>query len=399
MTFRITRRELTQDIGRLIGLATIGGSPPGRRLFAQSPKPAQVQEPGTNGEPMIVYSREYLTLEMPMSRLTTWITPTESFFVRNNLLMPEFNSSDWSLAVTGEVQRPLSFTLREFRQLAGASVTNTMECAGNGRVNFRPRIAGVPWGRGGVGNAVFEGPRLAEVLRVAGLKPTARHVAFHGLDVVPEGNAAFIRSIPIEKALDPNTLLAMRMNGLPLTPEHGFPVRGIVPGWIGSASIKWLQEIRVLPKEFDGFYMSPGYRRTVTDETAGADDGRSDRTIAITSLQVKSVITQPSDGAVLASQTPLTIRGASWAGESAIAKVEISVNEGRVWHLANLGSDYAKYAWRLWDYEWRPMRPGPYTILSRATDAAGRSQPMEPRWNPAGYLWNGVDRVHVELRD
>jgi len=344
---------------------------------------------------MIVYSREYLTLEMPMSRLTSWVTPVESFFVRNNLLMPVVNLSDWRLTINGEVERPLSFTWNEFMQLATSRVTNTIECAGNGRANYRPTIGGVPWGRGGVGNGVFEGPRLADLLRMAELRPTARHVAFRGTDVVPPGSQEFIRSIPLSKALDPNTLLATKMNGLPLPAEHGFPVRSLVPGWIGSASIKWLDEIRVLPHEFDGFYMNPGYRMLVSQSSSAAH--RQIESVSITSLRVKSIIAEPSEGAVLAEGS-VTIRGASWAGESEIAKVEISVDEGRTWHLAELDKDRAKYAWRLWRYQWRPNHVGEYTILSRATDNTGLAQPVEPQWNPGGYLWNGVDRVQVRVR-
>jgi len=348
---------------------------------------------------MIGYSRQFLTLEMPMSRLTSWITPLDSFFVRNNLLMPTVDPSDWRLTVDGEVERPMTLTYPEFMQLGSVSVTNTIECAGNGRVNYRPPIGGVRWGRGGVGTAVFEGPALRDVLRHAVLKPTAKHVAFRGLDIVPQGASEFIRSIPIDKALDGNTLLATRMNGAPLTPEHGFPVRSLVPGWIGAASIKWLQEIRVLPHEFDGFYMNPGYRIPVAAGSSAAP--AQSQTISLTSLRVKSIIAQPAEGAVLdlPQQGSIAILGASWAGESEIARVDVSLDGGTTWHVSNLDPDHARYAWRLWRYEWRPRSPGPYTLLSRATDSHGRTQPMEPVWNAGGYLWNGVDRIHVQVRE
>jgi DMSO/TMAO reductase YedYZ molybdopterin-dependent catalytic subunit len=231
------------------------------------------------------------------------------------------------------------------------------------------------------------------------LKPTAKHVAFRGLDIVPRGASDFIRSIPLNKALDGSTLLATRMNGAPLTPEHGFPVRSLVPGWIGAASIKWLQEIRVLPHEFDGFYMNPGYRIPLAGSSGVAHN--QSETISLGPLRVKSIIAQPADGAVLdfPRQRSITIRGASWAGESEIARVDVSVDGGRSWRGATLDPDRAKYAWRLWRYEWNPNRPGPHTLVSRATDNQGRTQPMEPRWNPGGYLWNGVDRIHVRIRE
>jgi sulfite oxidase len=382
----------------LFGLAGLHQSALTRTLIPRIADVGQGELP-TDADEMIVYSRQFLTLEMPMSRLTSWITPVESFFVRNNLLMPSVDLSNWRLTVGGEVERPMTLTYSEFMQHASVRVTNTIECAGNGRVNYNPPIGGVRWGRGGVGTAVFEGPALRDVLQHAVLKRTAKHVAFRGLDVVPRGASDFIRSIPLQKALDGNTLLATRMNGAPLTPEHGFPVRSLVPGWIGSASIKWLQEIRVLPHEFDGVYMNPGYRIPIA---GGSSVGSHQaQTVSLTSLGVKSVIAQPADGAALTfpPQGSIAIRGAGWAGESEIARVDVSTDDGKTWRPATLEADHAKYAWRLWRYEWIPDRPGPYTLLSRATDHAGRVQPLQPGWNPGGYLWNGVDRIHVQIRE
>lgn len=395
----IPRRKFLGEAS-LLGIAALDQSVHLRNLLnttlPQENSAATAQSAG-----MTVYSTEYLTLEMPMSRLNSWITPVESFFVRNNLLQPQVDLSAWRLSVTGEVDRPVTFTLSEFMQLTPASVTNTIECAGNGRVNFRPSIGGVPWGRGGVGNAGFEGPRLADVLRLARPKPTARHVAFRGLDVVPAGASNFIRSIPIAKAMDPYTLLATKMNGAKLTPEHGFPVRALVPGWIGSTSIKWLREISVLPQEYAGFYMDPGYRIPVSGGATAGSSGQVSKTVSLTSLRVKSIIAQPSDGAVLSlsAGVPVSIRGASWAGESAIARVEVSIDGGETWSTAELGSDDAKYAWRLWRYDWKPAVPGSYAIVSRATDSAGQTQPVKTEWNPGGYLWNGVDTIRVQIRD
>jgi DMSO/TMAO reductase YedYZ molybdopterin-dependent catalytic subunit len=398
MNRSVSRRMALRTVAGLFGLAGLY-KPAFPLTLLRSIAENEQAESSIDADAMILYSKEYLTLEMPMSRLTSWITPVESFFVRNNLLMPDVDLSIWHLSVTGEVERPITFTYAEFMQLASASVTNTIECAGNGRVNFSPRIGGVPWGRGGVGNAVFEGPPLAQILRLARLKPTAKHVAFRGLDVVPQGASDFIRSIPLDKATDRNTLLATKMNGAKLTPEHGFPVRSLVPGWIGSASIKWLQEIRVLPREFDGFYMNPGYRIPIAGSSRVAPD--PSQTVSLTSLSVKSIIAQPTDRAVLAlpQRGPIAIQGASWAGESKIARVNVSTDGGKTWREATLDADYAKYAWRLWRYEWNPDRPGAYTILSRAVDMAGRTQPFQPNWNPGGYLWNGVDRIQVQIRE
>ena len=352
----------------------------------------------TDAEELIWYSTRYLTAEMPMDRLSSWITPTANFFVRNNLLMPEIGLDRWRLKITGEVVKPLELSFAQFRQLPAVTVTNTLECAGNGRAFFQPHIGGVPWQRGGVGNAIFSGPRLRDLLEKSGLKPSGRHVAFKGLDVVPPGAQEFVRSIPISKALEPTTLLASHMNGAELTPPHGFPARAVVPGWIGSCSIKRLCEIQVLKEEFDGFYMNSAYRLP----RRSGSDGKSnpDRTEAITSLIVKSIIAYPQDGTTLALSAAgvVSISGAAWAGERAIEKVEISTDGGRTWHNASLGPDHAKYAWRLWKYEWRPPRAGSYVLQSRATDEAGDVQPQRAPWNPSGYLWNGIDQIRVTVR-
>jgi len=275
------------------------------------------------------------------------------------------------------------------QQLRAVEVTNTLECAGNGRAFFTPKIGGVRWGRGGVGNAAFSGPRLRDLLEKAGVKAGARHVAFKGMDVIPAGAQAFVRSIPIAKAIEPSTLVALKMNGAPLSVEHGFPARALVPGWIGSCSIKWLSEIRVLRDEFDGFYMQSAYRLF---NSAGKRE-------AITSLQVKSIITSPEDGANISARNhdPIRVQGAAWAGENAIAKIEISFGGGN-WHPAQLAPGHSKFAWRLWSFKWRPARAGSYVLQARATDDYGKVQPERTTWNSSGYLWNGIDKVRVAVQ-
>ena len=357
--------------------------------------------PGPNAEGMIVYSEEYVTREMPMSLLKSWITPAEHFFVRNNEHMPEVNLADWKLSVTGEVARPLTLTMDELAKIEPRSVTNALECAGNGRAFFQPRIKGVPWTRGGVGNAVFKGPPLGALLRLAGAKSAARHVAFRGA-ALPSRDPQFIRSIPIDKAMNADTIVATEMNGLPLAPEHGYPARALVPGWIGSASIKWLTEIRVMTHEFEGYYMDSAYRLPSHAGPSGVKDSAgsavAERGSVITSLPVKSVIAMPAEGSTIqAAPQPVRIFGAAWAGTATVARVDISTDGGTSWQPAALGAEHARYAWRLWDLEWKAPREGNYVILSRATDSRGRRQPMEMQWNPEGYLWNAVDRVRIKV--
>jgi sulfite oxidase len=233
-------------------------------------------------------------------------------------------------------------------------------------------------------------------LRRAGVKSTGKHVMFHGLDEVPGKVPPFIRSIPIDKASDEDTLIAMQMNGAALTKHHGFPARALVPGWIGAASCKWLSEIKVLDKEFDGNFMKPGYRWPNHPLKPG-DPLNVDDSHVVTALSIKSVISGPTDDWTSKSRT-VHISGAAWAGEADIVKVEISTDAGASWQSAQLGRDRSKYAWRLWSHSWKAPKAGDYTILSRATDSQGRTQPATAEWNPSGYLYNAYDQVtiHVE---
>jgi sulfite oxidase len=342
----------------------------------------------TDAQGMIVYSEEYITREMPVSFATTWITPTGRFFVRNNEHMPRIDPAAWMLLITGEVERPVTLSMPDLLNIEPRSVTNTLECAGNGRAFFQPPIRGVPWSRGGVGNAVFRGPSLGSLLRLAAPKSTARHIAFRGA-VLPSSDPPFTRSIPMDKALDADTIVATEMNGAALAPEHGFPARALVPGWIGSASIKWLTEIRVLASELKGYFMDSAYRLP-------ARSGRQLGTV-ITSLPVKSIIATPADGSAIETGSSVRVLGAAWAGDSSVARVEVSTDGGQSWQPVRFGSEHARYSWRLWDFEWKPRAEGAYVIFSRATDNQGRTQPLQMPWNAGGYLWNAVDRVRVTV--
>jgi sulfite oxidase len=352
-----------------------------------------IEIPGENG--MLVRSFRFIDLETPVEYLNTWLTPVPHFFVRNHMQEPsELSADDWRLTVGGEVDKPLTVTLAELSKYESHSVVNTLECAGNGRSLHRPQVPGIQWGKGAVGTARFAGPRLRDVLQRAGVKPTGKHVMFRGLDEVPGKVPPFIRSIPIEKALDSDTLIATHMNGSPLTKHHGFPARALVPGWIGAASCKWLTEIKVLESEFVGNFMSPGYRFPNQPVKPG-DAVKPEDTHPLTALNVKSVISGPSDGTAIRAGR-CNVHGAAWAGEADIVKVEVSTDGGASWNAAALGRDKARYAWRIWNYQWK-AESGDFTILSRATDSQGRTQPALPEWNPSGYLYNAFDQVKVHV--
>lgn len=349
--------------------------------------------PGEDG--MIVRSARFLDLETPVEFLNSWITQVPHFFVRNHMHEPgELSAGAWRLTVGGEVEKPLTLTRADLHKLPSHSVVNTLECAGNGRGLYRPQVPGVQWGKGAVSTAKFSGPRLRDVLQQAGVKASGKHVMFRGLDEVPGKVPPFIRSVPIEKALDSYTLIATQMNGSPLTKHHGFPARALVPGWIGAASCKWLTEIKVLDSEFVGNFMSPGYRFPNQPVKPG-DSVKPEDTHVLTGLNVKSVISGPLDGSSLKTGKVI-VRGAAWAGEADVVKVEVSTDGGSTWNTAALRHDQSHYAWRLWSYNWNAKR-GDYAIQSRATDSLGRTQPLEPAWNPSGYLYNAIDEVKVHV--
>jgi len=352
-----------------------------------------LQIPGE--EDMLVRSARFFDLETPVEYFSTWLTPVPHFFVRNHMHEPsELSAADWRLAIGGEVEKPCTLNLSELSALPTHSVVNTLECAGNGRSFHHPQVPGIQWGKGAVGTARFSGPRLADVLQRAGVKSSGKHVMFRGLDEIPGKVPAFIRSIPIEKALDSDSLVATHMNGALLTRHHGFPARALVPGWIGAASCKWLTEIKVLDAEFVGNFMSPGYRFPNQPVNPG-EAVKPDDTHPLTALNVKSVIAGPLDGAHVKAGR-ITVRGTAWAGEADIVKVEVSTDGGADWSPATLGREQAHYAWRLWNYDWKATS-GDCTVLSRATDSQGHVQPATPVWNPSGYLYNATDQVKVHV--
>ena len=362
-------------------------------LSWSTPQSGSIDVPGEDG--LIVRSFRFVDLETPVEYFNTWLTPVPHFFVRNHMHEPsELSADDWRLSVGGEVEKPFTLTLAELSKIESHSVVNTLECAGNGRSLHRPQVPGVQWGKGAVSTARFSGPRLRDVLQRAAVKPAGKHVMFRGLDEVPGKVPPFIRSIPIEKALDADTLIATHMNGAPLTKHHGFPARALVPGWIGAASCKWLTEIKVLDSEFVGNFMSPAYRFPNQPGKPG-DPVKPEDTHPLTALSVKSVISGPLDGASLKSGM-VAVHGAAWAGEADIVKVDVSTDGGTSWKAATLGSEQAHYAWRLWSFEWK-AKSGDYNILSRATDSQGRTQPATPVWNPSGYLYNAADQVKIHV--
>ena len=337
--------------------------------------------------------------ETPVRAFTSFLTPNDHFFVRSHFGPPSaemIGDSQWTLHVGGAVERSNEFTMESLKQFEPVTVTAVLQCSGNGRAYHRPRVPGVQWERGAVGNAQWTGVRLRDVLQAAGVRAEARHVMFQGADrPVVATVPLFVRSIPLEKALHPDTLLAYEMNGRPLPLPHGAPLRVITPGWMAESCIKWLTHIELREDEASGYFMQTAYRVPVKSEHS--DTGMTDNATApVEVMPVKSLISSPEDGqAVLAGG--VRIKGVAWAGETRIAKVEISIDEGNTWQPAQLVGDDRLYAWRQWQFLWQATVQGTFAIVCRATDERGHVQPAVTSWNPSGFLWNGWDRVTVRV--
>ena len=255
---------------------------------------------------------------------------------------------------------------------------------------LKKKASGNPWTIGGVGNAIWGGIWLRDVLDKAGLNNNARHVSFEGLDK-PLGSAGikFIRSIPLEKAIA-STILAYEMNGEPLPLKHGYPLRALALGWTGANCVKWLHKITVLDRPYEGFFMDKVYRvfQKGEDPTSGE---------VVKDIEVKSIIVEPLNGEVLPAGV-VAIRGSAYAGEAGIDGVEVSVDDGRTWNPTKLIGLQQPYAWRHWEYLWEIQKKGDYTIMARATDTQGRRQPENAHWNVLGYGNNGIREHAVSVK-
>src|SRR5262245_12506251 len=285
---------------------------------------------------MIVRSGRPEDLEMPPAGFDDFITPTEHFFVRSHVLVPKVDLSQWRLNVEGHVSKQITVSMDELRRMPSVELIGVLECAGNGRSFYDPPVAGLQWTNGAVGNGRWRGVRLRDVLERAGVKDGAVEVLFDGADVPLGTMQDFQRSIPLKKALDANTLLAYEMNGAALPPQHGFPLRAVVPGWAGDSWTKWMTSVRVLDQEFGGFWMKNAYlypKQKVGPGTVVPPDAMA----PVTSLRVKSVISFPENGARLQPGKRIVARGAAWSGDAGpVAAVDVSVNGGKTWRAARL---------------------------------------------------------------
>ena len=334
--------------------------------------------------------------ETPLELLTSYLTPNDLFFVRHHWQPPAVpDPKAWRLVVDGEVARPLSLSLAELKRMPATTVTCVLQCAGNGRSLQTPRVPGIQWGQGAVGNARWTGVRIKDLLDRAGLDASARHLHTFGSDAPPAKVPPFHRSLELEKARE-DAVLAYAMNGQPLPALHGAPARVVVPGWAGDHWMKWVTRLSAHAEPQHGFFMDVAYRYPRAPGAPGVAFP-PDQMAPVTELLVKANFSAVPDQARPGSA--VTLRGFAFSGAPDIAKVELSEDDGATWLPAALDPRHDPYAWRLWSYRWTPARAGRARLLVRATDSRGSVQPREPVWNQSGYLSNGWHAAEIEVSE
>ncbi len=375
--WRVARRRL------FAGGARVGAAAAAGLLAHRAALPAPAAPPAQEAEtPLRVFEASPLNAGTPLELLEGYLTPNRLFFVRNHFAVPTISLAEWTLTVEGAVERPLTLDLDDLRRLPSRSQITLIECAGNGRSGFQPRAEGTQWDTSAVGVAEWTGVSVATVLERAGLRSDAVEIVFQGGD-----NRAFQRSLTRAHALEPEVLLAWAMNGEPLPPEHGYPLRLVVPGWIGVASVKWLTHIEAVTAPFEGFYQRQRYVIERADATGEPEPA--------TWLPVRANVARPVANTTLRAG-PQLISGFAYSGRGRIASVEVSTDGGARWAPAELAPPNERWAWTRFQYVW-DAAPGRYTILARATDEVGNTQPDRVEWNRFGYGYNAPWPVPVAV--
>jgi sulfite oxidase len=396
------RAPLTQTINRRRFLESVALAAGG--LLVRPGLGLAFEDEAAASKELIVRTQTPVNGESALGNLAgSWITPLEYFYVRSNGTLPQIDDSQYRLSVEGLVDRPFTIGMAELKErFSQTTVAATMTCAGNRREEHsrvRP-VDGVQWGAGAIGNARWGGVRLSDLLRHAGLKAEAKHVWFEGLDEIAKGGStiSFGASIPIEKTLQdsksaPGALVTHEMNGQPLRREHGFPLRMVVPGYIGARSVKWLGRIIVSDRPSNNYYLTRAYKVVADDEEATWNN-----TPPIYEYPINAVICDPQADAKLRPGT-WRIRGyALCAGvaDRTIRRVEVSTDGGRTWTAASLGEDAQPFCWRLWQADIQ-IEPKTKELVVRSIDSAGNVQPQQVDWNFKGYLYNAWHRVPVQM--
>jgi DMSO/TMAO reductase YedYZ molybdopterin-dependent catalytic subunit len=332
---------------------------------------------------------------MPLEMLRDDVTPIGLHYLLIHYDIPQIDVESWRLTVDGCVETELSLDLDALRALPAHEVVATMECAGNGRARLAPRPVSQPWLLEAVGTGRWRGARLRDVLTEAGVATAATEVLFTGLDRGTEGGEEqlFQRSLALAAAAEDDVLLAYELNGVPLPPQHGFPLRLLVPGWYGMTNVKWLERITLLDEPFAGYQQARGYRLRQTDDEQGEPLSRIYPRALLVPPGIPDFMTRERT----AQSGTVTIEGRAWSGLAPVSAVDVSTDDGATWQEAQLGpQELGRWAWRRWSYDWNAA-PGRHVLACRARDEAGNEQPDEARWNVGGYANNAPQRVVVTI--
>ncbi len=349
---------------------------------------------------LIIRQKEPPNLEMPFDRLDAYLTPTELFYIRSHFPTPKIDVADYRLRIDGAVKNPLALSYQELRDMRPETRIATLECAGNGRVFLVPQVRGAQWELGAVGNAEWTGVPLRALMERAGLEDDACDIVLEGADrgvpaeePKPPGPISYARSVPRDKAVQPEVLIAYQMNGRDLSADHGYPLRAIVPGHYGMASVKWLTRIQAVREPFRGYWQTSDY--AYWDALDGMPVRRP-----LAELQLKSAIARPRVYETLSPDQACTVFGAAWAGETEVTEIAVSTDGGQLWTTAHFLDPVRRHAWRRWKFDWwTPNRPGKYTLLARAKDAHGNVQPTQHDWNYGSYVINHPLPIEVFVDD
>jgi len=333
---------------------------------------------------------------LPLEALRYPITPAGLHYLLIHYDIPEVKADRWALKVEGRVARPLELTLGDLRKRPAQEVTATMECAGNGRALLAPHVVSQPWLLEAVGNAIWSGVPLRSILEEAELLDDAVEIVFTGLDRGFEKGVeqSYQRSLELDVALADDVLLAYHMNGVPLLPQHGFPLRLLVPGWYGMTNVKWLAGITVVAEPFEGYQHTAAYRYRGDEDEEGTP---------VTRMQPRALMVPPgipdfNTRARTVPVGPCALQGRAWSGWGPVTRVEVSADGGETWAEAELGPLDSPWGWRGWRFEWAADKPGEYVLCCRAYDEAGNIQPDEANWNVGGYSNNAPQRVPVTVQ-
>jgi len=352
--------------------------------------------------PLLLLTDRPVQLETPRHYFLSAFTPNEAFYVRWHLdgIPNHIDLNDWKLKIEGNVNRPLAFSLADLMQkFKAVSLAAVNQCSGNSRSLFQPRVPGGQWGNGAMGNALWTGVRLRELLEMAGIKSGSQQVQLQGLETgqgpAGLGSNLFLKSLELSNPVLDECVDAYLMNGEPLPMLNGFPIRLVVPGYFATYWTKGLTWIRILDAPDENFWMKTGYRVPDTlhgNTTPEELKAGKVKTIPIERMPVRSFLVTPDGSGKIPAGMTVTLRGIAFSGFGRVNRVEISEDNGKSWTTAALGEDHGSYSFRTWDAPWTPKSPGKYVLAVRATDEKGNVQPDEPVWNAGGYLWNRIER-------